>query len=55
MKINDTIAAAATPVGEGGIGIIRVSGDEAIFIADKIYRGKKVCRKLKVIQLITGI
>lgn len=47
MKINDTIAAAATPVGEGGIGIIRVSGDEAIFIADKIYRGKKSLSEVK--------
>lgn len=38
----DTIAAISTPPGEGGIGIVRLSGDEALEIADKIYRqGKK--------------
>ncbi|OEF97317.1 tRNA uridine-5-carboxymethylaminomethyl(34) synthesis GTPase MnmE [Desulfuribacillus alkaliarsenatis] len=36
----DTIAAIATALGEGGIGIIRVSGPDAITIVDKIYKGK---------------
>ncbi|HJV47108.1 MAG TPA: tRNA uridine-5-carboxymethylaminomethyl(34) synthesis GTPase MnmE [Bacillota bacterium] len=36
----DTIAAIATPMGEGGIGIIRVSGPEATEVVDKIYRGR---------------
>lgn len=34
----DTIAAISTPPGEGGIGIIRISGDEAIAIADTLYQ-----------------
>lgn len=34
----DTIAAIATPIGEGGIGIIRISGPEALPIAQKIFR-----------------
>jgi tRNA modification GTPase len=38
---SDTIAAISTPMGEGGIAIIRVSGDEAIPLVDKVYRGKK--------------
>ena len=33
----DTIAAIATPVGVGGIGVIRISGDDAFDIADKIF------------------
>ena len=37
----DTIAAIATAVSDAGIGIIRVSGDNAIVIADKIYRNSK--------------
>lgn len=37
----DTIAAISTPPGEGAISIIRLSGSEAIKIADRIYRGKK--------------
>lgn len=34
----DTIAAISTPPGEGGIGIVRLSGDEALKIADKVYK-----------------
>lgn len=37
----DTIAAISTPMGEGGIAIVRVSGGEAIAIVDKIYKGRK--------------
>jgi tRNA modification GTPase len=38
----DTIAAISTPPGEGGIGIVRISGDEALEIADRVYEmGKK--------------
>ena len=32
-----TIAAIATPLGEGGIGVIRISGDDAISVADKCF------------------
>ncbi|MDD5634960.1 MAG: tRNA uridine-5-carboxymethylaminomethyl(34) synthesis GTPase MnmE, partial [Candidatus Omnitrophica bacterium] len=42
---NDTIAAISTPVGEGGIGIVRLSGENAFSIADKIFyspSGKKI-------------
>ena len=37
MKTNSTIAAISTAQGEGGIGVIRVSGDGAIEIADKVF------------------
>lgn len=40
MKEFDTIAAVATGIGEGGISIIRLSGDKALKIADSIFRGK---------------
>ena len=36
----DTIAAIATPVGEGGIAVIRISGPDAVAVADKGFRGK---------------
>lgn len=35
----DTISAVATALGEGGIGIIRMSGSQAIAIAETIFRG----------------
>ena len=38
MIFEDTIAAISTPVGIGGIGIIRVSGKDAVSIVDKIFR-----------------
>lgn len=37
----DTIAAISTPPGEGAIAIIRLSGDEAIQIADRIFCAQK--------------
>lgn len=41
----DTIAAISTPRGEGGIGIVRISGSDAFTILEKIFRpksGKKI-------------
>jgi len=38
---NDTIAAIATPHGNAGIGIIRVSGPDALIIARRIFSSKK--------------
>jgi len=38
--LNDTIAAIATPIGESGIGIVRISGKDALSIADKIFLSK---------------
>ena len=35
--LTDTIAAISTPLGEGGIGIVRISGEDAIAIATKIF------------------
>lgn len=40
MYRKDTIAAIATPVGEGGIGIVRVSGVGAAAVADGIFRAR---------------
>lgn len=37
--MNETIAAIATPLGVGGVGIVRVSGEDAIPVADKLFRG----------------
>ncbi len=39
--INDTIAAVATPHGTGGISVIRVSGDEAFAVCDRIFKNPK--------------
>ncbi len=57
MKKTDTIAAVATAMGSSGIGIIRVSGEEAFSIAEKIFRrsqgkrgtqpGKSVPQKIR--------
>ncbi|MDI6728309.1 MAG: tRNA uridine-5-carboxymethylaminomethyl(34) synthesis GTPase MnmE [Thermodesulfovibrionales bacterium] len=41
----DTIVAISTPIGEGGIGIVRLSGKDAIPIADKVFfspKGRKL-------------
>jgi len=38
--MNDTIAAISTPFGGGAIAIVRLSGERAIAIADKVFRGR---------------
>ncbi|MBS4996138.1 MAG: tRNA uridine-5-carboxymethylaminomethyl(34) synthesis GTPase MnmE [Roseburia sp.] len=42
----DTIAAIATAVSDSGIGIIRISGSDALLVADKVYRSPKNQKKL---------
>ncbi len=42
FDLQDNIVALATPEGKGAIGIIRISGKDAISIADVIFKGKKL-------------
>jgi tRNA modification GTPase len=46
--MDDTIAAISTPIGIGGIGIIRISGKDAIDIVDKIFKSPKGKRLTEV-------
>jgi tRNA modification GTPase len=41
VSFDDTIAAIATPLGEGGLAVLRISGPEAATIADKLFVGKE--------------
>ena len=41
---NDTIAAISTPIGESGIGIVRISGPKALEIAQKVFRDKNLIK-----------
>ena len=40
MESRETIAAIATGMGNAGIGIVRISGDDAIAVADRVFKGK---------------
>ncbi|MBE5663776.1 tRNA uridine-5-carboxymethylaminomethyl(34) synthesis GTPase MnmE [Staphylococcus sp. SS60] len=40
----DTITSISTPMGEGAIGIVRLSGPQAVEIADKLYKGKHLLK-----------
>ncbi|HXD00663.1 MAG TPA: tRNA uridine-5-carboxymethylaminomethyl(34) synthesis GTPase MnmE [Verrucomicrobiae bacterium] len=44
--LDDTIAAIATPLGEGGLGVIRISGPRALAVADGCFvpAGKSACK-----------
>ena len=42
----DTIAAIATAMSNSGIGIVRISGDEALEVADRIFVSKKGNKKV---------
>ena len=52
IRDRDTIAAISTPLGEGGIGIVRLSGAEARPIAETIFQGKLSNRRLSYGHII---
>ncbi|OHB91244.1 MAG: hypothetical protein A3E19_07345 [Planctomycetes bacterium RIFCSPHIGHO2_12_FULL_52_36] len=41
QRSNDTIALIATPLGEGGIGVVQVSGPQALEMASKLFMSKR--------------
>ena len=41
MYNNDTIVAISTPIGTGGIAVLRVSGEDSFIICDKIFKSPK--------------
>ncbi|MDD4953544.1 MAG: tRNA uridine-5-carboxymethylaminomethyl(34) synthesis GTPase MnmE [Candidatus Omnitrophica bacterium] len=43
-NLTDTIAAITTPLGESGIGIVRISGTQALEVADKVF----TCKSKKI-------
>ena len=57
VNLFDTIAAVSTPVGEGGIGVIRLSGLQAVPLALKIFRRRNgaVLDNPKPFQLYYGV
>ena len=48
---NDTIAAIATAMSPSGIGIIRISGDDALSVIDRIYKSKNNKKKISASDL----
>ncbi|MDY2882751.1 MAG: tRNA uridine-5-carboxymethylaminomethyl(34) synthesis GTPase MnmE [Romboutsia timonensis] len=56
MFIDDTIAAIATAPGEGGIGIIRISGEKSLQVAQSIFKSKsgKMIKDYNARTLIYG-
>lgn len=50
--MEDTIAAIATAYGEGGIGIIRISGEDSLDILRKIFTGKIESRRLSYGKIV---
>ena len=51
----DTITAISTPLGEGAIGIVRLSGTDAVAIANKVFKGKNFQKRSLHILSITVI
>lgn len=53
-KLSDTIAAVATGMNQGGIGIIRVSGNHAIEITDSIFIPNKKGKEIRNLSSYTA-
>lgn len=54
IKFSDTIAAIATGMNQGGIGVIRVSGEHAIKIADSVFVPKKRGKEIHNLESYTA-
>jgi tRNA modification GTPase len=50
----DTIAAVATPIGQAGIGIVRISGPCALEIAQKVFQPKRPVKSFQSHRLVLG-
>ena len=48
MLVNDTIAAIATGMGNAGVGIIRISGKNAVEVASKVFRPANEEKKIEI-------
>ena len=48
MNLSDTISAISTPIGEGGISVIRLSGNNSFYIIENIFF-KDLERKKKIV------
>lgn len=53
-NLSDTIAAIATGMNQGGIGVIRVSGEHAIEIVDSVFIPKKTGKEVKNLKTYTA-
>jgi tRNA modification GTPase len=54
LNSKDTIAAIATPIGQAGIGIIRMSGPHSAAIAHQIFKPKRPLKEFQSHQLYLG-
>ena len=54
MLYTDTIAAIATPVGEGGVGIVRLSGADALALLRRIFRPMRGSAQFRPQQMRYG-
>jgi len=43
FEMDETIVALATPSGVGAIGVIRLSGKQTFQVAERVFKGKKLC------------
>jgi hypothetical protein len=54
LMFDDTITAISTPMGEGGIAVIRVSGPQSIEMVERIFASKKNYLRFPAIRFIMG-
>ena len=56
MKIFDTIAAISSPLGKGGVALLRISGSEALNIADRVFtpKSKKPLSECEHAKMVYG-
>ena len=52
--MQETIAALATPPGEGALAVIRISGPQALAVADAVFSGKRIPSQIEERRVLFG-
>lgn len=53
-NFNNTIAAISTPRGIGGLAVVRLSGEEAVSVADQVFRGNRKLTEVETQRALVG-
>lgn len=52
--MSETIAAISTAMQKSGIAIVRISGDEALRVADRVFSGRKKPSEAETHRILYG-
>lgn len=55
IRVPQTVAAIATPLAPAGLGVVRLSGDEALVVADRVFHARRAGKRLRDLPGYTAL